>query len=465
MRKKQILLTLAGMMIGLTGCGAKGLALVSDHIEVELGSDLDETVTKYVELDETAAAEASVDFSAVDIMKVGTYTATVTYEDQTADFEVAVTDTTAPVVEAPVDLSVAVGEPLYVKDIITDITELSGNVKTSLSVAMSQPDGDVTEETESVETATESVETEATERTELPPLEEAFKIGDVTCANDVLILDEIGEYDLSLTVTDDSGNSAVVPVHVMVGEAPTLSGVKDMSVALGTEEVDYLEGVTATDCSGNDITANIVCDSATVNLETAGEYAITFTVTDANGFTATQTATVTVAEKNSKDTKKNDSKTNDSKTDSSKKSNSGSSGSSSNSSTNNSSAASAGTSGGNNASSGNSNSASDNSGNDSNSGNSNNASGGSSTSGDSGNSGNSGSTSMPTTPSTDNGGSASAPSTPVQETPSADTGSSDAWDPYAGIPQDILDQMIPWNPDEAGCGEDLSAGDGTSVWN
>lgn len=121
MKKKAILLVFGMMMTGMTGCGAKELALVSDRIEVELGSELDTTVTKYADLDEEAAAEASVDFSAVDVLAVGTYTATVTYGDQTAEFEVGVVDTTAPVVEVSEDVKVAAGMPLYAKDVITDI--------------------------------------------------------------------------------------------------------------------------------------------------------------------------------------------------------------------------------------------------------------------------------------------------------------------------------------------------------
>lgn len=459
MKKREIVATLTVMAaFGMSACGTRELELTANQVEVELGSELDTAVTSYV-ADADVAAKAVIDFSAVDMMKTGTYNVTVTYKDQTAGFEVVVVDTTAPEVTVADQVIVAAGEPLYAEDVITSIIEFSGEAGVVFSEPETSADGasadageesveetEAVENTEMVDELTEGVENseaaEAVEETEsavdsAETTEEAepeteFILDDVLCSNAYIIYPETGEYDNTLTVTDASGNSTDVTVHIVVGDAPEIEGVEDMTVTVGTsvDEIDFLDGVTAKDSSGNDITANIVCDSATVNLEMSGEYTIIYTVTDENGFTATQTATVTVEEKSGK---KSDSKKSDSgKTDSAKKNNSSSSSSSSNSSNNNN-AASNGASGGNNASSGNSNQASGDSGNSENnasSGNSNNASGdngnsgnnnqtsgGSSTSGDSGNSGNSGNTS---TPSTDNGGNTNEPNAP--SAPSTDNG-------------------------------------------
>ena len=88
-------------------------------------------------------------------------------------------------------------------------------------------------------------------------------------------------------------------MHVVVGEAPVISGVEDIIVTVGADEVDYLDGVTAVDCNGNDITDKIVCDSSIVDLENVGEYGIVYTVVDENGFEAHATALVAVKEKSS----------------------------------------------------------------------------------------------------------------------------------------------------------------------
>ncbi len=467
MKKREIVATLTVMAaFGMSACGTRELELTANQVEVELGSELDTEVTSYV-ADADVAAKAVIDFSAVDMMKTGTYNAIVTYKDQTAGFEVVVVDTTAPEVTVADQVVVAAGEPLYAEDVITSIIEFSGEAGVVFSEPETSADGasadageesveetEAVENTEMVDELTEGVENseaaEAVEETEsavdsAETTEEAepeteFILDDVLCSNAYVIYPETGEYDNTLTVTDASGNSTDVTVHIVVGDAPEIEGVEDMTVTVGTsaDEIDFLDGVTAKDSSGNDITANIVCDSATVNLEMSGEYTIIYTVTDENGFTATQTATVTVEEKSGKksDGKKSDSgKKNDSKTDSAKKNDSGSSSSSSNSSNNNNAASSA-ASGGNNASGGNSNQTSGDSGNsennassgnsnqasgdNGNSGNDNQASGGSSASGDIGNSGNT------STPGTDNSGSTSTPSAPAPETPStpsADSGS------------------------------------------
>lgn len=459
MKKREVLATLAVMAaLGMTACGTKELEIITNQVEVELGSELDTAVTSYV-ADEDVAAEATVDFSAVDMTKTGTYSATVTYKDQTAGFDVVVVDTTAPEVTVADQIVAAAGEPLYAKDVITGITELGGEVEVTFSEPETKDGADLegaetAEGTESLENTeiveepteeagdTETVEvTEAeegtesavdsTEPTETAEPEAEFVIGDVICSNAYVIYPETGEYDNTLTVTDASGNSTDVMVHIVVGDAPELSGIEDITVTVGTEadEIDYLDGVTAADSNGNDITANIVCDSAAVDLEAAGEYEITYTVTDENGFTATKTATVTVEEKSGKksDSKKIDSGKTDAKTDSSKKGNSSSSG--------NGNAASAGTSGSSNASDASS----------GNSSNSNQASSGNNTSSNAGNTStpSADNSSNTSTPSTDTG-STSTPSVPspapeTPSTPSADNSSS-------GGAMSEPDNLIPMDP-------------------
>lgn len=313
MKKREVLLTLASMAIfGLSGCGAQELTLVSDHVELELGSELDTTATSYV-ADEKVAEDAVLDFSAVDISRVGTYTVPVTYNNQTASFEVEVVDTTAPVVECEDTVTVEVNTALSAENVITSITELSGAVEVTITETGTATDEDAVEEvtmeaTEMVESTevaedTEAVEaTEAVEETEVIEdtaiVLEPFTVDDVLCSNDYVIFAETGEYDALITVADASGNTTEALVHVVVGEAPVISGVEDIIVTVGADEVDYLDGVTAVDCNGNDITDKIVCDSSIVDLENVGEYGIVYTVVDENGFKAYETALVTVKAKN-----------------------------------------------------------------------------------------------------------------------------------------------------------------------
>ena len=144
---------------------------------------------------------------------------------------------------------------------------------------------------------------------------ETFVLDDVTVTNDAIVFHTVGEYSVSLTLADESGNSKQVEVPVLVGTEPTFWGIEDLTVTTGAEDVDYLSGVTATDSNGNDLTDKITCDDSKADLSLAGEYEIIYTVTDENGFTAKQTAKVTVADGK---TAKKDGKSSSTKTETTK---------------------------------------------------------------------------------------------------------------------------------------------------
>jgi hypothetical protein len=92
-------------------------------------------------------------------------------------------------------------------------------------------------------------------------------------------------------------------------DAPVLDGVHDQSVMAGTE-FDALAGITATDASGADLTDMIVIESTPsldfkngkATPENPGDYELVYTVTDANGETAEDYATLTVTKKTSEET-------------------------------------------------------------------------------------------------------------------------------------------------------------------
>ena len=314
MKKKRIFIGTAFVgVLSLSACGKTELQPVAAQVEIELGSLLDENVTSYVTLDEKAAKEAELDLSAVDINKTGTYAASVTYKEQTAAFEVVVKDTTAPEVTLVDKVTVAAGMPLHAKDVIAEVTELSGEV----TAAFEKAETEKPEQPEGIETLTENTDsavvtkTETVIGTELPmpgAVEEigqmkggaeTFITGAVTCTDDIVVFGTAGDYKVHLTVADASGNETDTLVSVIVGEAPEFLGIEDLTVTVGTERVDYLDGVTATDYQGADITDRIVCDAAAVKLDTVGTYEILYRAADGEGFCAEKRASVTVTEKKS----------------------------------------------------------------------------------------------------------------------------------------------------------------------
>ena len=462
MKKKSVVALLtATMVIGMTGagCGDKQLALATDKVSVELGSELNTDVAAYIS-DADIAAETTIDFGAVDVSMLGSYMAVVTYKDQTASLEVDVVDTTAPEAEVVDQVTVGVDEPLYVEDVLTSVTELTGNVTATFD-DLADESTEATEEVEATEgvevtegvEAAEDVETtedmEVTEEVEATGASEdmeTFVLDDVTVTNDAIVFHTVGEYSVSLTLADESGNSKQVEVPVLVGTEPTFLGIGDLTVTTGAENVDYLSGITATDSNGNDLTDKIECDDSKVDLSLAGEYEITYTVTDENGFTAKQTAKVTVADGK---TSKKDTKSAATKSETTKAETGSTNSSATNTGSSNTGNSNSGTSGSSN--SGNSNSGTSGS---SNSGNSNSGTSGSSNSGNS-NSGTSGSSnsgsnntgsseSGSTTPSGDSGSSGSTDN--GSSTPSADTGSNNGGNSSSDGTMSVPDYAIPGDP-------------------
>ncbi len=107
---------------------------------------------------------------------------------------------------------------------------------------------------------------------------------------------QIKEYTLELILTDERGKESThtVKLNLIVDEeAPTVTGLKDLSVVLG-RGVSYLSGVKATDnCDG---AVTLTVDSSKVNLREVGVYPVYYTATDAAGNTVTYPLHVTVYE-------------------------------------------------------------------------------------------------------------------------------------------------------------------------
>lgn len=75
--------------------------------------------------------------------------------------------------------------------------------------------------------------------------------------------------------------------------APTILGVSDKTVEVGSSELDLLEGITVTDDFDTDLISSVTI-SGVVDYETVGDYDITLTVTDSSDNETTETFTVTV---------------------------------------------------------------------------------------------------------------------------------------------------------------------------
>lgn len=287
MKKKIIMTLLASTLIvgSMTGCGST--KLTKSSITIELGNEDALKVSDFLDLDKNELKSAKLNTKDVDFFKEGNYKATISYKDKDYDIKVKVKDTVAPKITVSDKITVQTNTPLHMSDCITQVTELSGNIDASFK---DKPKSESTDNTESVS---------ATENTESTESSSASVIAVGGCNlkhNDEITYTKSGDYDNTITVTDDAGNSTDIDIKISVIDAPSINGISDKTVTVG-DTIDYLSGVTATDGKGTDITGSIEVDSSKVDINTPGTYQITYKVTDSYGFSTGANCNITVNEK------------------------------------------------------------------------------------------------------------------------------------------------------------------------
>lgn len=287
MKKKIIMTLLASTLIvsSMTGCGST--KLTKSSITIELGNEDAIKISDFMDLDKNELKSAKLNTKDVDFFKEGNYKATISYKDKDYDIKVKVKDTVAPKITVSDNITVQTNNPLHMSDIITNVSELSGNIDASFK---DKPKSESTDNTESVS---------ATENTESTESGSASVIAVGGCNlkhNDEITYTKSGDYDNTITVTDDAGNTSDIDIKISVIDAPSINGISDKTVTVG-DTIDYLSGVTAVDGKGTDITGNIEVDSSKVDINTPGTYQITYKVTDSYGFSTGANCNITVNEK------------------------------------------------------------------------------------------------------------------------------------------------------------------------
>lgn len=284
MKKKIIMTLLASTLIvgSMTGCGST--KLTKSSITIELGNEDAIKVSDFMDLSKDELKSAKLNTKDVNFFKEGNYKATISYKDKDYDIKVKVKDTVAPKITVSDNIVVQTNNPLHMSDIITEVTELSGNIDASFKDKPKTESTDSTEKTDS----TESTEGSATG---------VIAVGGCNLKhNDEITYTKSGDYDNTITVSDDNGNTTSVDVKISVIDAPSINGISDKTVTVG-DTIDYLSGVSASDGKGTDITGSIEVDSSKVDINTPGTYQITYKVTDSYGFSTGANCDITVNEK------------------------------------------------------------------------------------------------------------------------------------------------------------------------
>ena len=207
---------------GIAGCSKVELA--QSTVTLELGDELSENVADYLQNpDEKILKGASLDLSAIDETKVGSYNAAIAYDGKNYPFTVEVKDTTSPQCEAKDYIYMQPGT-LTMDDLITEIKDASET--SSGIVSCEQKDDlvvcdydDMLQEKSAVDNAEPHDEAD---------YQESVKLDDEGC------------YEVTAQVKDSEGNFTDITLNVYVdGTAPELAqNVIDLDVDASGISID-----------------------------------------------------------------------------------------------------------------------------------------------------------------------------------------------------------------------------------
>ena len=201
---------------GIAGCSKVELA--QSTVTLELGDELSENVADYLQdPDEKILKGASLDLSAVDETKVGSYNAAVAYDGKNYPFTVEVKDTTSPQCKAKDYIYMQPGT-LIVDDLVTEIKDAS---ETSSGIVSCERKDDLA-------------------ACDYDDMLQKKAVVDTTDSYDEADYQEEGCYEVTAQVKDSEGNFTDITLNVYVdGTAPELAqNVIDLDVDASVISID-----------------------------------------------------------------------------------------------------------------------------------------------------------------------------------------------------------------------------------
>lgn len=207
---------------GIAGCSKVELA--QSTVTLELGDELSENVADYLQdPDEKILKGASLDLSAVDETKVGSYNAAVAYDGKNYPFTVEVKDTTSPQCEAKDYIYMQPGT-LIVDDLVTKIKDAS---ETSSGIVSCERKDDLAA-CDYDDMLQEKAVVDTTDSYDGADYQESVQLDDEGC------------YEVTAQVKDSEGNFTDITLNVYVdGTAPELAqNVIDLDVDASGISID-----------------------------------------------------------------------------------------------------------------------------------------------------------------------------------------------------------------------------------
>ncbi|MBO4883607.1 MAG: trypsin-like peptidase domain-containing protein [Lachnospiraceae bacterium] len=220
---------------------------LQDTYTYELGSDISEDASDYIDAGFFARHLAIADFSLVDKTRPGKYPMCVIYFGKVFSYDIIIRDTIVPEItlkEGP--FYFLPGTKLQPSDFIESVKDADALLNISFDT-------------------------------------EFIEAGALSCR-------EMREYSARIMVEDSSGNTSIAVTDYLVDDAPVISGITDFYISSGSEP-DILRYVSAFDHLDGDLTDSLEITFDTEEFPENGEVGITYKVTDSCGFTTTETGT------------------------------------------------------------------------------------------------------------------------------------------------------------------------------
>ena len=258
-KRKRKALWCAVIVILLVAAGMGGFFCIHELLRVrpafstavyELGDRISRDPGDYLQGPEKRVEQGMVDLSQVNRYMAGTYQAVATCGGKEYQYEIVVRDTVAPVITPREEkVCLAIDREYSAEDLVKSVED--ADPRTVLYFQDFGP-----------------------EQTTL-----SYHVS--------------GSFVCTLTAEDSSGNTASLHVPVTVDAAPTISGVRNIYMALGSQ-VDYLEQVIAEDERDGSLTEKITVDDSEVQLTREGSYRLSYRVENRLGIDTVSYADVVV---------------------------------------------------------------------------------------------------------------------------------------------------------------------------
>lgn len=224
----------------------------SNVVYVELGENIPSAPSDYLFGCGITLKDAAIDVSEVDTNAIGRYQVYADFLFYHYTIDVEVRDTTAPVIALSEQPVVVAADRVYAPaDLVGGIYDPSGGVHSTVTY-----EGNV---------------------------------------YDSISFTETGEHTAVITATDALGNEGSREITFTVDDAPMIIGAFDRHIAVGSEFDPH--NVVAADSTDGILTDRLQIDAGNFDPNTAGDYQITYTVSDNYGLQTSAAVTLHVVEK------------------------------------------------------------------------------------------------------------------------------------------------------------------------